>query len=224
MGPFPLVVYLHGSPWFGLEVGAQGDSAFWTSRGAALLQSGYAASGILGEDMMWEPLRSVGMPERDLDADGVIDGVEQLVRTGVADVDRVYAYGFSAGAYLVNRMVTRRHPFAAAACWDGPADVRAFTGETREIQIFFRGCTPEECPERWEGASPASRPEAVTIPFMIISAGRSAIREDAAAWHAALTRAGADSTLHVFPDEDHVFGPEAHHSALVRLAEAWQLP
>ncbi len=223
-GPFPLVVYLHGSPWFGLEVGAQGDSAFWTSRGAALLQSSYAGSGILGEELMWEPLRSVGMPERDLDADGVLDGVEHLVRTGVADPDHVYVYGFSAGGYLVNRMITRAHPFAAAGCWDGPADVRRFTGETREIQIFFRGCTPEECPDRWDGASPAGRPEAVTIPITIISAGRSNIREDSALWHDALTRAGVDSTLYVYPDEDHVFGPESHQSALIRLAEAWRLP
>ncbi len=223
-GPFPLVVYLHGSPWFGLEVGAQGDSAFWTSRGAAFLQAGYAGSGILGEELMWEPLRSVGMPERDLDADGVLEGVAQLVRTGLADADRLYVYGFSAGGYLVNRMITRPHPFAAAACWDGAADVRRFTGETHEIQIFFRGCTPEECPDRWDGASPASRPEAVTIPLTIISAGRSNLREDSAAWHAALSRAGADSTLFVYPDEDHLFGPDAHRSALGRLAEAWRLP
>ena len=68
-------------------------------------------------------------------ADGVIEGVQHLVRAGVADGDRLYLYGFSAGGYLVNRIVTRPHPFAAAACWDAPADLRAFTGLTRDIQI-----------------------------------------------------------------------------------------
>lgn len=125
-GPFPLVVFLHGGPWFGLQAGDVGDSAFWISRGAALLQTDYAGSGILGEEMMWEPLRSVGMPDRDLEADGVIEGAQHLVRAGVADADRLYIYGFSAGGYLVNRIVTRPHPFAAAACWDAPADLRAF--------------------------------------------------------------------------------------------------
>jgi hypothetical protein len=77
----------------------------------------HAGSGILGEEMMWEPLRSVGMPDRDLEADGVIEGAQHLVRAGVADADRLYIYGFSAGGYLVNRIVTRPHPFAAAA-WE----------------------------------------------------------------------------------------------------------
>lgn len=223
-GPHPLVVYLHGGPWFGLRVGEVGDSAFWTKHGAALLQSDYAGSGILGEKMMWEPLRSVGMPERDLDADGVLDGVDQLVAAGIADPARLYVYGFSAGGYLVNRIVTRQHPFAAAACWDGPADVRTFTGNTRDIQIFFRGCTPEARPDLWDGASPMSRPEAVTTPLTIISGGQSNVRADSAAWHAALTRAGADSDLVVYPDEDHLFSSPAHLAALKRLARSWVLP
>jgi acetyl esterase/lipase len=123
----------------------------------------------------------------------------------------------------VNRIVTRPHPFAAAACWDAPADVRAFTGLTRDIQIFFRGCTPEDRPDLWDGASPMTRPEAVTTEFTIISGGRSNIREDSAAWHAALVRVGALVALHVYLDEDHVFGPDSHRSALTRLAEAWRL-
>ena len=44
-GPFPLVVYLHGGPWFGLRVGDVGDTAFWTARGAVFLQSDYAGAG-----------------------------------------------------------------------------------------------------------------------------------------------------------------------------------
>ncbi len=99
-GPWPLVVYLHPSPWFGISAGDQGDAAYWTRRSVALFQPDYAGSGILGEEMMWEPLRGIGMPERDLDADGVLAGVHTLIHTGIADPRRLYVYGFSAGGYL----------------------------------------------------------------------------------------------------------------------------
>lgn len=222
-GPFPLVVFLHGSPWFGLRVGDTGDSAFWTSRGVAFLQSSYAGSGILGEAMMWEPLRGVGMPGRDLDADGVLAGVTHLVDSGIADCALTYVYGFSAGGYLVDRIITRPHPFVAAASWEATADVRGFSGETHDLQVFFRGCSPVECSERWDAASPITRPETVRVPVTLLSAGRSNLPAEMAAWHAALTSAGAESKLWVYPDEDHVFTAPAHQSALNRIAQAWDL-
>ena len=223
-GPFPLVVYLHGGPWFGLRVGDVGDTAFWTALGAAFLQSDYAGSGILGEAMMWEPLRADGMPDRDLDADGVLAGVAALVAAGVADPDRLYVYGFSAGGYLVNRIITRPHPFTAAASWDSTADVRIFDGETHQLQVFFRGGELSECPQRWDAASPIRRPEKVNIPLTIISGGGlTTHRAASTAWHTALTEVGVPTDLHVYPDEEHVFTPQAHQSELVLLAAAWNL-
>ncbi|MET1007498.1 MAG: prolyl oligopeptidase family serine peptidase [Propionibacteriaceae bacterium] len=223
-GPFPLVVYLHGGPWFGLRVGDVGDTAFWTALGAAFLQSDYAGSGILGEAMMWEPLRGVGMPDRDLDADGVLAGVSALVAAGVADPDRLYVYGFSAGGYLVNRIVTRPHPFTAAASWESTADVRIFDGETHQLQVFFRGCELGDCPQLWDDASPITRPEKVNVQFTIISGGGlTTHRVASTAWHAALIESGVPSALHIYPDEEHVFNPQAHQSALTLLAAAWNL-
>jgi hypothetical protein len=80
-----------------------------------------------------------------------------------------------------------------------------------------------DCPDLWDGASPVTRPEAVTTEFTIISGGRSNTRQDSAAWYAALVQAGARVALQVYLDEDHVFGPNLHRSALSRLAEAWRL-
>jgi dipeptidyl aminopeptidase/acylaminoacyl peptidase len=224
-GPFPLVVYLHGGPWFGLRVGDVGDTAFWTGRGAAYLQSDYAGSGILGEAMMWEPLRAVGMPDRDLDADGVLAGVAALVAAGVADPDRLYVYGFSAGGYLVNRIITRPHPFAAAASWESTADVRIFDGETHQLQVFFRGCAPSDCPQRWDAASPITRPEKVNVPFTIIGGGGPTTHRAAStAWNRALTEIGVPNDLHIYSDEEHVFTQQAHQSVLAVLAAGWNLP
>lgn len=88
-GPWPLVLYLHPSPWFGISADDQGDAAYWTQRSVALFQPDYAGSGILGEEMMLEPLRGIGMPDRDLDADGVLAGLQMLVQTGRRPAPRV---------------------------------------------------------------------------------------------------------------------------------------
>lgn len=225
-GPWPLVVYLHGGPWFGLDIGDQGDAAYWTQRSAALFQPEYAGSGILGEDMMWEPLRGIGMPDRDLDADGVLAGVETLVQAGIADPQRIYLYGFSAGGYLTNRIVTRPHPFTAAASWEGATDPRRVPEDSLPIQLFWRGCTPDEDPDIWAAAAPITHAARVKVPVTILAgaAPRDPVMlEVQHSWHQALQTAGVSSAIHEFEGQGHVFDAESHRSALDILAYNWQL-
>lgn len=225
-GPWPLVVYLHPGPWFGISAGDQGDAAYWTQRSVALFQPDYAGSGILGEEMMWKPLRGVGMPEHDLDADGILAGVQMLNHTGIADPNRVYVYGFSAGGYLTNRIITRPHPFAAAASWEGAVDPRRVPEDSRHIQIFWRGCTPEEDPELWAAAAPVTHAARVSVPVTII-AGRAPrepiLLEVQRSWHRALQATGAEVDIHEFDGEGHVFGADAHRAALNILSNNWHL-
>jgi dipeptidyl aminopeptidase/acylaminoacyl peptidase len=102
--------------------------------------------------------------------------------------------------------------------------VRIFDGETHQLQVFFRGCDLSECPQRWDGASPITRPEKVHVPLTIISGGSPTTHQEAStAWHAALTEIGVPSDLHIYPDEEHVFTPPAHRSALDVLAAGWNL-
>ena len=225
-GPWPLVVYLHPSPWFGISAGDQGDAAYWTQRSVALFQPDYAGSGILGEEMMWEPLRGIGMPDRDLDADGVLAGVQTLIDTGVADPHRTYLYGFSAGAYLTNRIITRPHPFAAAAPWDGVADLHCLPEDSLAIQALWRGCTAEEDPDLWANASPVTHAGRVRVPVTILAGGAPRVPElleGQRAWHQALAAAGVDVDLHEFDGQGHVFEPQAHRAAVDILANNWQL-
>lgn len=225
-GPWPLVVYLHPSPWFGLSAGDQGDSAYWTRRSVALFQPDYAGSGILGEKMMWEPLRGIGMPDRDLDADGVLAGVQTLIQSGVVDPHRLFLYGFSAGGYLTNRIVTRPHPFAAAASWEGAPDPRRVPADSLQIQVFWRGCTLEEDPELWAAAAPVTHAARVNVPVTILAGGaprEPVLLEVQRSWYQALQAAGVEVDIHEFEGEGHVFGAETHRTALNILASNWQL-
>lgn len=225
-GPWPLVVYLHPSPWFGISADDQGDAAYWTQRSVALFQPDYAGIGILGEEMMWEPLRGIGMPDRDLDADGVLAGVQMLIKTGIADPHCVYVYGFSAGGYLTNRIITRPHPFAAAASWEGAVDPRSAPEDSRPFQIFWRGCTPEEDPDLWAAAAPVTHPARVQVPVTILAVRaprEPVLLEVQRSWHRALQAAGVDVDIHEFEGEGHLFGADAHRAALNILANNWQL-
>lgn len=225
-GPWPMVVYLHGGPWFGIDIADEGDAAYWTQRAAAFFRPDYSGSGILGEDPMWEPLRGLGMPDRDLDADGVLAGVRSLVDKGIADPDRLYLYGFSAGGYLTNRIITRPHPFAAAASWEGAADPRQVPEESLTIQVYWRGCTPDEDPDRWAAVAPVTHAARVKVPVTIL-AGQAphhpALLAVQRSWHRALQAAGVKVDLHEFEGQGHVFDDAAHQSALKILANNWRL-
>lgn len=226
IGPWPLVTYLHGGPWFGIDVAEQGDASYWTRRSVALFQPDYAGSGILGEEMMWEPLRGIGRPDRDLDADGVLAGVEMLVQTGIADPHRLYLYGFSAGGYLTNRIITRPHPFNAAAPWEGAVDARRVPEDSRESPIFWHGCTPEEDPDLWAAAAPITHATRVNVPVTILAGDtprEPVLLEVQRSWYEALKAAGVDVDIHEFEGQGHIFEPEAHRAALDVLADNWQL-
>jgi dipeptidyl aminopeptidase/acylaminoacyl peptidase len=69
---------------------------------------------------------------------------------GQVDPEREFVTGFSYGAYLLNRLVAGRspHPFRAAVCWEGVADLRLLTGDSLRIRTRWRG-SPDERPEEW---------------------------------------------------------------------------
>jgi dipeptidyl aminopeptidase/acylaminoacyl peptidase len=46
--------------------------------------------------------------------DGVLSGVDELIRLGIVDQDRMCLYGFSNGGAMVNQLVTRTNRFKCA--------------------------------------------------------------------------------------------------------------
>jgi dipeptidyl aminopeptidase/acylaminoacyl peptidase len=224
--PWPLVVDLHPGPQGGLVAGDPDHLTHlgaWCTHGLAAFAPDFRGSGILGRDAMLAALRGDGLPDDDREAQDVLSGVESLLAAGLADPQRLFLFGHSYGAYLLNRILTVEHRFAAAVCWEGVADLRlldALQGGSA-AQRAWRGGTPSEVPERWAAASPVTRAEPVRTPLLLIYGQHGIGPAHGVAWAAALRDHGVPCELVLYHGEGHLFSRPENKADMVTRAAAW---
>ena len=119
-----------------------------------------------GDDFMRRVVGSWGVE----DLDDLLSGVDQLVKQGIADPDKLYLEGYSYGGFMSSWIVGRDHRFKAAvigapltdmtSAW-GSGDINTYLGE----QI---GGTPHDNPETFAGKSPLTYVKNVRTPSMLV--------------------------------------------------------
>jgi dipeptidyl aminopeptidase/acylaminoacyl peptidase len=224
--PWPLVVDLHAGPRGGLVAGDRDHLAHlgaWSSHGLAAFAPDFRGSGILGRDAMLAALQGDGLPDDDREAGDVLSGVDSLVATGLADPERLYLFGHSYGAYLLNRILTIEHRFAAAVCWEGVADLRlldALQGGSA-AQRAWRGGSPLEVPEPWAAASPAARAERVRTPLLLVYGQDGMGPTHGVAWLTALRDRGVPCELVLYDGEGHLLSRPENQVDMFARAVAW---
>ena len=137
--PWPLVVFPHGGPRMRTHYGFDGRVQFLASRGYAVLQPNFRGSRGYGKAFMNAGDGQWGKGVMQTD---VTDGVDHLIREGVAAPRRVAILGGSYGGYaaLAGLAFTPDH-YAAGICLFGisdlvdyttnhPAEWQAFAGDT----------------------------------------------------------------------------------------------
>ena len=200
-------------------------SATWGSgvpAGSQRSSPEFRASGILGPEAMWQTFRGNGLPDHDLEAQEVLRGVAAVADTGLVDSKHTFVIGHSYGAYLLNRIVTTTyHPFQAAVCWEGLADLRLLADVSLQMQTRWRGGSPDALPEAWAAASPVERAEQSACRCSSPTANTDSRFPHGEAWLAALRRHGVPSEYVVYPDEGHTLTDPANESDLLDRAQAW---
>jgi dipeptidyl aminopeptidase/acylaminoacyl peptidase len=224
--PWPLVVDLHGGPQGGLVGGDPAHLAHlgaWCQQGLAAFAPDFRGSGILGRAPMMAALQGEGLPDDDREARDVLSGVESLLAAGLADPGRLYLFGHSYGAYLLNRILTVDHRFAAAVCWEGVADLvllDALQGGSA-AQRTWRGGSPREAPERWAAASPVTRADRIRTPLLLVYGQHGMGPTHGVAWLTALRDHGVPCQLVCYDGEGHLFSRPANRADMVARAAAW---
>jgi dipeptidyl aminopeptidase/acylaminoacyl peptidase len=224
--PWPLVVDLHAGPWGGLVAGDRdhlGHLGGWCQHGLAAFAPDFRASGILGRAAMLAALEGDGLPDDDREAHDVLSGVESLVAAGLADPARLFLFGHSYGAYLVNRILTIEHRFAAAVCWEGVADLRLLDRLQggSAAQRAWRGGSPRQVPERWAAASPATRVDRVRTPLLLVYGQDGMGPTHGTAWFTALREHGVPCELVLYQGEGHLLRRPQNRADLLARAAAW---
>jgi dipeptidyl aminopeptidase/acylaminoacyl peptidase len=221
----PLVLLIHGGPWYRDSDNYEPEVQFLANRGYAVLQANYRGSTGFGIKFFNAGNLQVGLGM----VEDVFDAVRWAVDQGIADPKRIAAMGGSMGGFATLRALEMRPDlFACGVDECGPADeamgLRSFPKYWSNIVARWRRREGDvDHDENWNRKiSPLYHVDAIRAP-LLIGQGKNDPRvtiENADAMVAALRKAKREVTYVVYPDEGHGFArPENQLDFYGRIEE-----
>jgi dipeptidyl aminopeptidase/acylaminoacyl peptidase len=137
----------------------------WLEKGAVILEPNYRGSAGYGEKFRSLNVRNLGVG----DAWDVESGVDFLVKSGIADKDRVGAMGWSQGGYISSFLSTNSKKFKAISMGAGISNWMTYYVST-DIHPFTRQylkATPWDDPEIYAKTSPMTNIKKAKTPTLI---------------------------------------------------------
>ena len=140
----PLMVQCHGGPTGSAGPGYAFEYHYWTSRGFAVVDVNYGGSSGFGRAYRTRLNGNWGV----VDVDDCINAARYLVEHGMADGNRVWITGGSAGGFTVLLSLTKRDFYAAGASHYGIGDLELFIKETHKFESHYVDTLVGPYPER----------------------------------------------------------------------------
>jgi dipeptidyl aminopeptidase/acylaminoacyl peptidase len=221
-----MLTFIHGGPADadGNRFGA--DWYDWATLAAAngwlVFRPNYRGSSGYGDDFMLaiEP-HLVSKPGRD-----ILEGVDALVKDGIADPDHLAIGGYSYGGYMTNWLITQTTRFRSAVTGAGAVEHAANWGNDDETwdDAWYLGGRPWENPDLYQSEAALFRFNKVKTPTHMVQGGAD-IRVsylEGVTMERALDQLGIPHTFLVFPGEGHGLGKNPWHGYIkVREELQW---
>lgn len=119
----PVVIYPHGGPWLRDNWGFRNTVQFFANRGYAVLQMNYRGSTGYGREFFEAGFKQWGGAIQD----DITDGVNWLIRQGIADKERIAIVGFSFGGYAALSGLTKTpHLYSCGVDYAGISNIFSF--------------------------------------------------------------------------------------------------
>ena len=129
----PLVVRIHGGPTSMTKVSFSLDTAYWTSRGLAVLDVNYGGSTGYGRAYRERLKGTWGLT----DVDDTVTGALAMAGAGRVDRSRLAIRGGSAGGFTTLAVLTGSDVFAAGASYYGVGDLEALARDTHKFESRY---------------------------------------------------------------------------------------
>jgi dipeptidyl aminopeptidase/acylaminoacyl peptidase len=226
-GPFPTVISVHGGPYWRFPDAIIVDWMLW---GQWLAKAGFAVfmpnpRGSSGRGP--EFAKSVlGSPGEGAWAD-IEAGIDELVRQGVADPERLGIGGWSYGGYMTAWALGHSERFKCGIVGAGVTDwsLMIATGDIPSFSTGMGGSVPWSGPGPHQHAatSPISYAHRISAPTFIPH-GAADVRvplNQGQYLAQALREHDVPSELVVYPREDHIFSERQHEIDLMNRVRAW---
>ncbi len=199
----PMFVFIHGGPDDADGNHFEADWYVWdrlaATRGWLVFEPNYHGSEGYGDKFLEGIVPEiVSRPGKD-----ILEGVDALVKEGIADPDHLTVGGYSYGGYMTNWLITQTTRFKAAVTGAGAVENVANWGndDTTFDDAYFLGGRPWEAPQRYHDEAAIFQIDKVRTPTHIV-AGAADVRvavAEAYLLDRALYSLGVPSTLLIFP-------------------------
>jgi dipeptidyl aminopeptidase/acylaminoacyl peptidase len=219
--PYRLVVHPHGGPHSRSAMGFDFTVQILAANGYAVFQPNFRGSSGYGQKFIDADRFDLGGG----DMKDILSGVDQLIKDGLADADRLFVYGTSYGGFMTCWLVGHTNRFRAAVAQNAVTDLNVMWGLS-DLQSWTEwefGGKPWEVPELMRKHSPLTYADKVKTPTLVLHA-----REDrrvplpmGRAWHQALRARGVETQMVIYPGEGHGIRQPRHREDVLRRLLEW---
>jgi dipeptidyl aminopeptidase/acylaminoacyl peptidase len=207
--PQPLVLLIHGGPAGNWRNRFDGLTQLLTAHGYAVVQPNIRGSVAYGQKFLTSNRGDWGGG----DYKDAMAGVDDLIRRGVADPDRLAIAGWSYGGYMAEWAITQTNRFKAAASGAGMADLATeFGTESHSSGDEWYYGIPYENLAGFQKSSPIVYIRNAKTPTLILQgeADTTDPLSQSQMLYRGLKRYNVPTELVVYPREPHGFREEKH--------------
>ncbi len=202
-GKLPLILYIHGGPNGQDSYRFDFDRQFFAANGYAVLGVNYRGSNGRGSAYQKAIFADWGNKE----VVDLIGAVDEAVRSGVADADRLGIGGWSYGGILTDYTIATTNRFKAAVSGAGSANQLSMYGTDQYVtQYNMELGTPWKSPETWMKVSyPFFHADRITTPTLFMG-GQSDFNVPIIGgeqMYQALRTLGVETQLVIYPSQFH---------------------
>ncbi len=222
----PMFTFIHGGPADADGNHFEADWYQWdrlaATQGWLVFEPNYRGSTGYGDKFLLGIVpQIVSRPGKD-----ILEGVDALVKDGIADAQHLAVGGYSYGGYMTNWLITQTTRFRVAVTGAGAVEHVANWGndDTTFDDAYFLGGRPWEAAQRYHDEAAIFQIEKVKTPTHIVCGAediRVAVSENYLLEHA-LYSLGVPTSLLVFPGEGHSLSKNPWHGKIkVREELKW---
>jgi dipeptidyl aminopeptidase/acylaminoacyl peptidase len=222
----PMFTLIHGGPADADGNHFEADWYQWAALAATngwlVFEPNYRGSTGYGDKFLMQIVPViVSRPGKD-----ILEGVDALVKDGIADADHLTIGGYSYGGYMTNWLITQTTRFKAAVTGAGAVEHIGNWGndDTTFDDAYFLGGRPWEAQQRYHDEAAIFQIDKVRTPTHMVAGAadiRVAVLEDYLLEHA-LYSLGIPNKLLVFPGEGHSLAKNPWHGKIkVREELKW---
>jgi len=222
----PTIVHIHGGPPWSWWMGWHGSWSLW---GQLLASNGYVVflpNPRGSTDQGWRFAQANLGDWGGGDFHDIMDGVDHIIKMGIADPDGLGIGGWSYGGYLSAWSVTQTDRFKAAVVGAGITDLSSFHGTTDVnpgfLTIYFPDCK-FPCRDTFKNHSPMSFMRACKTPVLVLHPveDKRVPFGQGLQFYNGLKQLGLETQMIAYPREGHGLIERAHQQDVLERMLAW---